>query len=64
MDTYQSEEQDAVQKAREEGIDITLLYENLRRRPTERVENFKRWLSFVGGLKKARKNGSLNVRYR
>ncbi len=43
---------DAIERATEYGIDITLLYENLSRTPTERIENFLRWLEFVDELKR------------
>jgi len=46
---------DAIERAKEYGIDITLLYENLSRTPTERIENFLRWLEFVDELKRAKK---------
>lgn len=45
---------DAIEKAKKEGIDLTLLYENLRRTPTERIENFMQWLSFAEELRKAK----------
>jgi hypothetical protein len=46
---------DAIDRAKEDGVDLTLLYENLSRTPTERIENFLRWLEFVDELRKAKK---------
>lgn len=46
---------DAIKMAKEYGLDLTLLYENLKRTPTERIENFVRWLEFVDELRKAKK---------
>ncbi len=46
---------DAIERAKEYGIDITLLYENLSRTPTERIENFLGWLEFANELKRAKK---------
>ncbi|MDI6792734.1 MAG: hypothetical protein QME81_07705 [bacterium] len=45
---------DAVKRAKEEGIDLTLLHENLLRTPTERIENFLQWLGFVEELRKVK----------
>lgn len=45
---------DAIERAKEEGVDVTLLYKNLSRTPTERIENLLRWLEFVEEIKKAR----------
>lgn len=45
---------DAIERAKEYGLDLTLLYENLSRSPTERIENFVRWLKFVDELRKAK----------
>ncbi len=45
---------DAIERAKEYGIDLTLLYGNLSRTPTERIENFLRWLEFVEELRKAK----------
>ena len=53
MNTYQSEQKDAVQKAQEEGIDLTLLYENIRRTPTARVEIWENIYEFAEELKRA-----------
>ncbi len=59
---------DAIERAKEDGIDITLLYENLSRTPTERIENFLRWLEFAKELRKAKQKKEKieereNVRY-
>ncbi len=59
---------DAIERAKEDGIDITLLYENLFRTPTERIENFLRWLEFAKELRKAKQKKEKieereNVRY-
>ena len=53
--TSEYKTKDAIERAKEYGIDITLLYENLSRTPTERIENFLRWLEFVDELKRAKK---------
>lgn len=45
---------DAIQVAIEYGMDITLLYENLTRTPTQRIENFVRWLEFADELRRAK----------
>jgi hypothetical protein len=47
-----SDEPDAIQRAIEYGVDITLLEENLKRTPTERLENF-RWLAFAAEIRRA-----------
>lgn len=59
---------DAIERAKEDGVDITLLYENLSRTPTERIENFLRWLEFAKELRKAKQKKEKieeleNVRY-
>jgi hypothetical protein len=59
---------DAVERAKEDGIDITILYENLSRTPTERIENFLRWLEFAEELRRAKQrkeriNEQENVKY-
>ncbi len=41
-------------RAKEYGLDLTLLYENLKRTPTERIENFVRWLEFVDELRRSK----------
>jgi hypothetical protein len=46
---------DAIERAKEYGIDLTLLYENLSRTPTERIENFLGWLEFADELRRAKK---------
>jgi hypothetical protein len=53
MDEYKTK--DAIERAKEYGIDITLLYENLSRTPTERIENFLGWLEFADELRRAKK---------
>jgi hypothetical protein len=45
---------DAIERAKEDGIDLTLLYENLSHTLTERIENFLRWLEFAEELRKAK----------
>ncbi|MEW6006856.1 MAG: hypothetical protein AB1595_01705 [bacterium] len=55
---------DAIERAKEYGLDLTLLYENLKRTPTERIENFVRWLELVDELKRAKQRKEKNnVRY-
>ncbi|MEW6202170.1 MAG: hypothetical protein AB1546_09355 [bacterium] len=44
--------QDVLEKAKEYGIDLTLLYENLSLTPTERIEKLKNTLEFVEELRK------------
>lgn len=46
-------EPDAIQRALEYGVDITLLTENLKRTPAERIENFQRWLAFAEEIRRA-----------
>ncbi|MDE3090069.1 MAG: hypothetical protein KGJ80_11865 [Chloroflexota bacterium] len=43
-------EPDAIQRAIEYGVDISLLRENLRRTPAERIENAARWSAFLDGM--------------
>jgi len=45
----------ALQKAVEEGIDISLLYERLSWSPTERIERHQRALEFAQRLREAGK---------
>lgn len=49
----QTGEHPAVKAARLYGIDISLLIENLRRTPTERLERLRQRLEFSEELKKA-----------
>ena len=49
-------DKDAIERAKDYGLDLSLLYENLSRSPTERMENFARWLEFVDELKKVKQN--------
>jgi len=51
---YEYKPKDPIQEAIEYGLDITLLYENLSRTPTERIENFLNIFEFVEELKRAR----------
>jgi len=44
----------AVERAKEFGIDITLVEENLKRTPTERVEALLSMLEFVEEARRAR----------
>ncbi len=44
---------DAIQRAIEYGVDITLLQENLKRTPTERLESFQHWLAFAEEIRRA-----------
>lgn len=50
---YQNKAMDPVERAKEEGIDLTLLYENLRRTPTERIEKWENIYEFVEELRRA-----------
>jgi hypothetical protein len=43
----------ALQKAQEEGIDLTLLYERVSWTPTERIERHLQMLEFASELRKA-----------
>lgn len=46
-------ESPALKRAEEYGIDITLLIENLRRSPTERLRQHQAMLEFVEELRRA-----------
>ncbi len=46
-------ESSAIKRAEEYGIDITLLIENLRRPPTERLQRHQAMLEFVEELRRA-----------
>jgi hypothetical protein len=48
-----SDRPSALQKAMEEGIDISLLYERLSWSPTERIERHQRALEFAEKLREA-----------
>jgi hypothetical protein len=45
----------ALRRAREHGIDLTLLFERLRWTPTERIEKHLQTLEFASELRKAGK---------
>ena len=47
------EESDAIQRAIEYGVDISLLKENLRRTPAERIERLERVLEFMQEVRRA-----------
>ena len=49
------ETKDAIKAADEYGIDVSLLYENLKRSPTERLEQNEQMLEFAQELKRAGK---------
>jgi hypothetical protein len=55
MDHRPSDKPSALQRAVEEGIDLSLLYERLSWSPTERIERHRQALDFVNKLKEARK---------
>ncbi len=44
----------AVEEAREYGIDISLLVANLKRTPTERIQRLQEWLELFEELKAIR----------
>ena len=44
---------DAIERAKENGIDLTLLYENLSLTPTQRIDKFLNVLEFAEELKRA-----------
>lgn len=44
---------DAIQRAIEYGIDVTLLYESLSLTPTERMERHKEFLKEIAELRRA-----------
>ena len=56
---YEYKTKDAIERAKEYGIDLTLLYENLSLSPTQRIEKFLNALEFAEELRKAgrRKRG-------
>jgi hypothetical protein len=49
----QVEGRSAVERAQEFGIDITLLIQNLKRTPTERLQYLQGFLAFVEELQRA-----------
>ncbi|MBI4787450.1 MAG: hypothetical protein HY782_10435 [Chloroflexi bacterium] len=51
-----SQEPDAIQRAIEYGVDVTLLRENLKRTPAERMENAQDWVLFAEELGAASKS--------
>jgi hypothetical protein len=53
MKHLSSDRPSALQKAMEEGIDISLLYERLSWSPTERIERHQRALEFAEKLREA-----------
>lgn len=54
---------DLLKKAEKYGIDLTLLYKNFHRTPTERIENFLQWLEFSEMLKKVKQRKKEDVKY-
>jgi hypothetical protein len=46
-------EKTAVERAKEYGIDVSLLYESIEQTPTERIECFLKWLEFAEAVKEA-----------
>ena len=46
-------ESSAIKRAEEYGTDITLLIENLRRSPTERLRRHQAMLEFIAELRRA-----------
>lgn len=46
-------EPDAIQRAIAYGVDITLLIENLKLTPTERIDHFLHWLAFAEEVRRA-----------
>lgn len=52
-DQTEKAEPDAVARAIAYGVDITLLVENLKRTPTERIENLERWVAFLEQVRRA-----------
>ncbi len=55
-----NEDIDAVEAAREYGIDISLLIANLKRTPTQRIQRLQEWQELYEELNKA--NPSLKSR--
>ncbi len=43
----------AIERAIEFGVDITLLQQNLKLTPTQRFENFRRWLEFAEHVRRS-----------
>ncbi len=52
-DQAEKTEPDAIARAIAYGVDITLLVENLKRTPTERIENLERWVAFLEEVRRA-----------
>ena len=52
---------DPIQRALWYGVDLTLLQENLRRTPTERLENHRRALEAVEALRKANRERGIRT---
>lgn len=52
-DQTEKAEPDAVARAMAYGVDVTLLIENLKRTPTERIENLERWVAFLEQVRRA-----------
>lgn len=44
---------DAIERAKEYGIDVTLLYESLSLTPTERMERHEKFLKEIAELRRA-----------
>jgi hypothetical protein len=53
MDHHPSGKPSALQRAVEEGIDVSLLYERLLWSPTERIERHQRVFEFAERLREA-----------
>lgn len=51
----------AVERARQFGIDLTIIYENLKLTPTQRIEQLERWLRFIDELRNARYIGKYHA---
>lgn len=53
LEMKKSAESSAIARAQEYGIDLTLLIENLRRSPTERLRRHQAMLEFVEEVRRA-----------
>jgi CMP-N-acetylneuraminic acid synthetase len=55
VEFLQKDTEEIIEEAKKYGIDITILLENLKLTPTERIRKYQNILEFVEALKKANK---------
>ena len=48
----------ALERAKKEGIDLSLLDKSLSMTPTERIERFLKWLRFAEELRKGKRRNA------